>query len=141
MKVRFKRLHPAAVTPTYAKHGDAGLDITAVRIIKQDKEQITYGTWLSFEIPKGYVGLLYPRSSIRKYQIQMVNSVGVIDSGYRGEVEVTFSLLKGQGSISYSVGERVAQLIIMPFPTIKLVESDDLSSTERGAGGFGSTGT
>lgn len=140
MQVGVKKLHPDAVIPKYAKAGDAGLDLTAVEIINDEGFQVTYKTGLAFEIPLGYVGLIFPRSSVRNYQLSLSNCVGVIDSGYRGEIQFTFNKLAGIPSKKYSVGERVGQMIIMPYPQIELVEFDALSNTERGEGGFGSSG-
>jgi dUTP pyrophosphatase len=143
-KVKFKKLSPSAVTPTYAKDGDAGLDLTATwktQEIVDKREVFTYGTGLAFEIPEGYVGLIFPRSSVVKTSTMLANCVGVIDSGYRGEV--TFKFVKDTNSPEftiYSVGDRIGQLIIMPYPTITLEEVAELSSTERGSGGYGSTG-
>ena len=140
MKVGVKRLHPSAVIPKYAKPGDAGLDLTAVEIINDEGFQVTYKTGLAFEIPLGYVGLIFPRSSVRNYQLDLSNCVGVIDSGYRGEVQFTFNKLAGIPSKKYEVGDRVGQMIIMPYPEVSLVEMENLSNTERGEGGFGSSG-
>ena len=140
VKVRFKKLHPEAIIPSYAKPGDAGMDMTAISIMDDDGFQVTYGTGIAVEIPEGYVGLIFPRSSIRKYQIELTNSVGVIDSGYRGEIQFTFNKTAGVPSKRYAVGDRIGQLIIMPYPTVIPIESDILSDTERGQGGFGSTG-
>ena len=141
MKVGVKKLHPSAVIPKYAKPGDAGLDLTAVEIINDEGFQVTYKTGLAFEIPLGYVGLIFPRSSVRNYQLDLSNCVGVIDSGYRGEVQFTFNKLAGIPSKKYEVGDRVGQMIIMPYPEVSLVEMENLSSTERGEGGFGSSGS
>jgi dUTP pyrophosphatase len=136
LNVRFKKLHPDAIRPTYAKDGDAGLDLTAISKSHNDKF-IQYGTGIAVEIPKGYVGLIFPRSSVSKLEdFYLKNSVGVIDSGYRGEIMLRFN----NSNESYKAGEKVGQLIIIPYPTIYLEEVDDLSSTERGDGGFGSTG-
>jgi len=140
MKVRFKLLRPDAVLPQYAKPGDAGMDLVAVSIPTNTTFQITYGLGLACEIPEGFVGLLFPRSSIRNYELQLANSVGVIDSGYRGELQVTFNKTSGLGSLCYNRGDKVAQLMILPFPCIEVVVADQLSITERGEGGFGSTG-
>jgi dUTP pyrophosphatase len=143
MKVRVKKLDARAVIPTYAKPGDAGLDLTAIsRNIALDEgkcQYIEYGTGLAFEIPEGYVGLVYPRSSISKTGLTLANSVGVIDSGYRGEVTFRFKRVSWD-SVVYNVGDKVGQLIIVPYPTIELEESDNLSTTERGVNGYGSTG-
>lgn len=138
IKVKLKKLHENAVVPTYSKDGDAGLDLISTNVSQVD-QQITYGTGISMEIPNGYVGLVFPRSSIRKYDLSLSNSVGVIDSGYRGEIMVTFNL-KNPWSEIYNVGDRVAQIIIIPYPKINFIESDELSNSDRGLGGFGSTG-
>lgn len=156
MKVKIKKLNEKAVIPKYAKAGDAGLDLTAVTKEFDGHGNISYGIGLAIEIPKGYVGLLFPRSSNSKKDLLLTNSVGVIDSGYRGEIIVKFKpsnkilpsntsnhgllqLSFGGISNNYEIGERVAQLIIIPYPDIELVESNELSETERGEGGFGST--
>jgi dUTP pyrophosphatase len=143
MKVNIKKLHPAAVIPTYAKEGDAGMDLVATSIISETHTQITYGLGVALEIPEGFVGLVFPRSSIRKTRLQLSNSVGVIDSGYRGELQATFNkittTLENQKN-DYKVGDRVAQIIIIPHPSIDFQEVEYLSNTQRGEGGFGSTG-
>lgn len=140
MKVKIKKLSPEAVIPTYAKDGDAGMDLVATNILSNTTFDITYGTDIALEIPKGFVGLVFPRSSIRKYELTLSNSVGVIDSGYRGELQATFKKTKGLDSLSYNVGDRVAQIIIIPHPSIEFQEVEELNNTERGEGGFGSTG-
>ena len=140
MKVRVKKLSENVVIPTYAKDGDAGMDLIATSIISDTSTQITYGLGIALEIPKGFVGLVFPRSSIRKTGLQLSNSVGVIDSGYRGELQATFNKLFGGASTAYEVGDRVAQIMIIPHPEIEFEEADELSDTERGEGGFGSTG-
>jgi len=137
MKVKIKKLHPKAVIPNYSKPGDAGMDLVITSIINENKEDISYGFGISLEIPEGYVGLVFPRSSIRKYDLFLTNSVGVIDSGYRGELQATF---KKTGPHIYEVGDRGAQIIILPYPQIQFEEVGELSNTERGEGGFGSTG-
>jgi dUTP pyrophosphatase len=138
MKVKIKKLHPNAVIPKYAKPGDAGLDLTAIsESWNEFNSQVTYGTGIAVEIPEGHVGLIFPRSSISKTTLMLANSVGVIDSGYRGEIMFKFNYLE-KGMI-YDVGDRVGQLIIIPYPSVEFEEVDDLSSTERGDGGFGST--
>jgi dUTP pyrophosphatase len=140
MKVRIKKLNENAVIPSYAKDGDAGMDLVATRIISNTTFDVSYGTDLAMEIPNGFVGLVFPRSSIRKYELALSNSVGVIDSGYRGELQATFKKTNGLDSIAYKVGDRIAQIMIIPHPPIEFKEVDDLSETERGDGGFGSTG-
>lgn len=145
MVVRIKKLHPDTVIPVYAKPGDAGLDLVATEKLTETAKQVSYGTGLAVEIPDGYVGLIFPRSSVRKYNLELSNSVGVIDSGYRGEIQLTFNkpsvgdIFAPDANI-YEKGDKIGQLIILPYPTINLVEVDELSETERGEGGFGSTG-
>ena len=143
MKVKIKKLSPDAVIPTYAKEGDAGMDMVATRIINETLDSITYGTDIALEIPEGFVGLVFPRSSIRKTHLHLSNSVGVIDSGYRGEIQATFKKIQGISNNAldnYKVGDRIFQLMIIPHPTIQFQEVDELTTTERGEGGFGSTG-
>ena len=140
LQVNFKKLHPSAITPCYANQGDAGMDLTATEIISNEPFQIVYGTGIAVEIPEGFVGLVFSRSSIRKYDLDLSNSVGVIDSGYRGEIQVTFNKKRGVASKAYEIGDRVCQLMILPYPVVNFVEVNDLSDSERGAGGHGSTG-
>lgn len=139
LKIRLKKLNPNAVTPSYSKDGDAGMDLTSITIISNTTDQIVYGTGLCVEIPRDYVGLVFPRSSIRKYDLELSNSVGVIDSGYRGEIQLTFNKINNKQNI-YSIGDRIGQIMIIPYPYINFIESDDLTITERGDGGFGSSG-
>jgi dUTP pyrophosphatase len=156
MKVKIKKLHKDAVVPKYAKNGDAGLDLTAVSAKYDGDGNTLYNTGLAFEIPEGFVGLLFPRSSNSRTALRLTNSVGVIDSGYRGEVSMKFrndgfasihpslknDLINGEIGFNneYKVGDRVGQLIILPYPQIEFEEVDELSTTERGSGGFGHTG-
>ena len=140
MKVRIKKINPLAQIPTYAKDGDAGMDLVATRIISNTTFDVSYGTDLAMEIPNGFVGLVFPRSSIRKYELALSNSVGVIDSGYRGELQATFKKTNGLDSLAYKVGDRIAQIMIIPHPQIEFYEVEELSDSERGEGGFGSTG-
>lgn len=173
MKVKIKKLSDGAVIPSYSKVGDAGLDLVATSRIFDKYGNVEYGTGLAMEIPEGYVGLLFARSSIFKQDLSLANAVGVIDSGYRGEIKFkfkptlsymdfgatedvhgvgkesnTFDFVGIAGDIQkdsieasiYNVGDRVGQLIIMPYPNIEFEEVDELSSTNRGEGGFGSTG-
>jgi dUTP pyrophosphatase len=141
MKIQFKKLVPEAVKPKFGKPGDAGADLvaTSVDFSRDSNSQIVYGTGLAVEIPEGMVGLVFPRSSVRNYDLVMSNSVGVIDSGYRGEIMVTFNLKNPWADI-YKVGDRIAQLVIMPVPLVQYTEVDELSETQRGEGGHGSTG-
>ena len=138
MKVKIKKLHQDAVIPSYAKHGDAGVDLYSIRMDKDKNRNDVHYTGLAIEIPEGYVGLLFPRSSISKTSCCLRNSVGVIDSGYRGEIMLKFGFSSNLGC--YKVGDRVGQLIIMPYPQVQFEEVEELSDTDRGSGGFGSTG-
>ena len=143
MKVKIKKLSPEAVIPTYAKDGDAGMDMVSTKIISDNLGPQTYGTDIAIEIPKGFVGLIFPRSSIRKTNLQLSNSVGVVDSGYRGEIQATFNKIQGIDNVerdSYKVGDRICQIMIIPHPDIQFEEVEELNNTERGEGGFGSTG-
>lgn len=139
-QVKFKKTHPSASTPSYAKEGDAGMDLSAVEIISNEPFQIVYDTGIAVEIPKGFVGLVFPRSSIRKYDLSLTNCVGVIDSGYRGSIQVTFRKERGVASKKYDVGDRICQLMIIPYPKVEMMEVSELSDSERGEGGHGSTG-
>ena len=140
MKVRIKKLNPGAIVPKYAKDGDACVDLVAVERWIDDWGNTCFNTGLAFEIPFGYVGLIYPRSSVSKTDMSLRNCVGVIDSGYRGPVILKFKE-NDISLLNYKIGDRVAQLMIMPYPQIEFVEADELSDTSRGSGGFGSTGS
>ena len=145
LQVNIKKLSDNAVIPTYAKDGDAGMDLTATSKSYDDHGNVCYGTSLAFEMPKGFVGLLFPRSSNTKKDLILGNSVGVLDSGYRGEVVFKFrELLPSErdiefGAREYEVGDRIGQIIIMPYPQVVFNVVDELSSSDRGVGGFGST--
>jgi dUTP pyrophosphatase len=138
--VKVKKLVPEAVIPSYSKVGDAGMDLTITKEIENTSFSVSYGFGIALEIPQGYVGLVFPRSSVRNQDLILSNCVGVIDSGYRGELQATFKKTQGLDSVKYKVGERGAQIIILPYPTIYMTEVPELSDTERGTGGFGSTG-
>ena len=147
LKVRFKKLVENAVIPTYKTVGAAGMDVTAIRT-----EVIDYGnqlkayTGIAVEIPKGYVGLLFPRSSVVTTNNRLGNCVGVIDSDYRGEITLVFDNVNIDGDLisdydySYQAKDRVGQLVILPFPKVELEEVEELSDSERGTGGYGHTG-
>lgn len=165
--IKIKKLHANAVVPEYAHATDAGLDLVATT--KEFLEGVAiYGTGLALEIPQGYVGLIFPRSSILKNDMSLVNSVGVIDSGYRGEIKLNFSLNhKGQSKLwtgdindalgqvlptsqpvfiskvieGYEVGDRIGQLIVVPYPKVTFQVTEYLSPSDRGENGFGSTGS
>ena len=141
MKVKFKKVHENAVTPEYSTDGAAAVDLVATteRVDIHDN-YLEYGTGLALEIPKGFVGKIYPRSSNCKKGILLSNSVGIIDSDYRGELLVRFKNLGTAGVKKYNIGDRIAQLIVEPIEKINFAEAEELSDTERAEGGFGSTG-
>lgn len=144
MEIKFKKLSEKAVVPTKAHTSDAGFDLTATRATSEINEcgqfVLVYHTDLAIEIPEGYVGLIFPRSSISKKSLYLCNAVGVIDSGYRGEITTKYKNTTGDSVPAvYNLGERIAQLIVMPYPEVTFVESEELSETERGEGGYGST--
>jgi dUTP pyrophosphatase len=173
MKVKVKKLVSNAVTPSYAKNGDMGMDIVATSVeYDHSIDCYVYHTGLSFEVPEGYGMLIFPRSSNRKRDCYLPNSVGVLDSGYRGELLFCFkdrnslymktaikgilalaaetSVEKAMDTVEnecinlkyapYEVGDKIGQIIIIPYPQITFEESDTLSDSDRGKGGFGSTG-
>lgn len=142
MKLKIKKLVDNAVIPSRAREGDAGLDLTAVSMQKVDEGNhgyIEYDLGLSMEIESGYVGLIYPRSSISKTGLWMANGVGVIDSGYRGPIKVRFKHIPNTDL--YSIGDRVAQLVIQKQEDVDIELLEELSTSERSDGGFGSTGS
>ena len=140
MKVKVMKLDAGAKIPKYAKAGDAGMALYAVSQKFDDHGNYVFGTGLAMEIPEGYVGLIFPRSSISKTSHSLRNAVGVIDSGYRGEIMMKYDI-NTLNSPVYEVGDRIAQIIILPYPEIEFEEAWELSKTNRGKGGFGSTGT
>lgn len=142
MKLKFKKLNESAVEPSYMKDGDAGLDLTATKIVKNTLFEVWYNTDIAIEIPKGHFGMLVPRSSITNdATLMMSNSIGIIDAGFRGGMQVRFNrTLKGFFKRKkYNIGDRIAQLIIIPFKSVSLEQSAFLSKTDRGTGGHGST--
>ena len=138
MKVRFKKLDNNSTIPEKAHESDAGFDLRCTRAIYGTRI-VTYGTGIAVEIPRGYVGLVFPRSSIYKKSLNLSNSVGVIDSGYRGEIMFKFNIIE-EDPCMYEIGDRIGQLIIIPYPEIEFEEADELSDSDRGEGGYGSTG-
>lgn len=191
LKIKIKKLVENAVIPTYAKHGDMGMDLTATSVeYDKEKDCFVYHTGLAFEVPEGYGMLIFPRSSNRKTNAYMTNHVGILDSGYRGELLICFknrdslgtllnrfrsdkfieniansnvqdikahaySVVLASNSIvnndenlnkfmmnfaPYKVGDRVAQIVIVPYPKVTFEETNKLSDSERGTNGHGSTG-
>ncbi len=143
MNVSFVKIHPNAVMPTYGSPCAAGADLYALaeeNIRIGAGETVFIRTGLALEIPEGFVGLIFARSSMgTKRNLAPANKVGVIDSDYRGEIRV---VLHNHGTTEQTVcpGERIAQLVIVPYLRAEFIESASLSETERGEGGFGSTG-
>lgn len=145
LEVKVKKLTEEAVIPAYAHIGDAGMDITCTSYEYDAKNDcFMYHSGLAFEVPEGYVMLIFPRSSNRKTDYYLTNSVGVLDSGYRGELMFSFKKRddnrENYNEPPYKVGERIGQIMILPYPQIEMLEVADLSDSERGIGGFGSTG-
>lgn len=143
--VKVKKLDPDAVVPYYATDGSAGMDITAIGLQYDNNNDCwIYRTGLSFQLPKDHVMLIFPRSSNRKTEYYLANHVGVLDSDYTGELMVIYKHRDYKPydltRPPYQTGERIAQIIILPYPKVKFEEVDSLDQTERGSGGFGSTG-
>ena len=142
MRVQFKKVDPEATTPRQVREGDAGFDLVATkRLYKHAYGYYKYFTGIAVEIPEGYVGLLFPRSNISSFNMRLVNSVGVIDSNYRGEIIFKYAVVdEDYDGGYYNPGDRIGQLVIVPVPAIELEEVEELSETERGDKGFGSSG-
>nr|DAG64837.1 MAG TPA: dUTPase [Caudoviricetes sp.] len=145
MELKFKRLKDSAVLPIRGTKGAAGIDLTCTNITTTLNEanqlMLVYHTDLAVEIPKGYVGLLVPRSSIWKKSLMLTDSLGIIDSDFRGEIVAIMKATTDTVPAIYKQGERFCQLVILKKPEYTIKEVEELSKTERGEGGFGSTGT
>lgn len=141
--LRFRRLHPDSVVPTRAHSDDAGLDLCCLeRFSLEPGERAAVGTGLAVEIPPGHGGLVLPRSGLAmKHGIALVNSPGLIDSGYRGEIRVLLLNTDRTKTFEAAAGDRIAQLLVVAHGGWEPLEVDSLSSSERGDGGFGSSGT
>ena len=150
LEVKIKKLHKDAVIPKYETFGSVGMDLTAVSKEYDEHGNVVFGTGISIQIPEGYYADLRPRSSISKYDLVLANSVGTIDADYRGELILKFKPTLRKSTLcggvyevdtvcEYDIGDRVAQIVILPYPKVYFVEVDELSETERGTGGFGST--
>lgn len=147
LEIKFKKLHPDAKIPTQGTSGSAGWDLTATSIEIIQNEQYTrivYGTGLAIQLQENHVGFLFPRSSINKTDLRLANSVGVLDSDYTGEIKLIFDCPKyfyteTKNLNIYKIGDRISQLVIIPYPKVSFVEVDNLDETERGDKGFGST--
>lgn len=149
LNIRIKRLSDKAAIPVKAHSTDAGLDLVAVSC-HRERDILTYGTGIALEIPKGYVGLVFPRSSVFKYDLQLTNSVGVIDSGYRGEIMFKYRItMDVYGNVTghakakpkvFEIGERIGQIIFVPYPEVAFTEVDELAPSDRGTTGYGDSG-
>jgi dUTP pyrophosphatase len=128
--------------PVYAHPGDAGADLVSTDdVVLEPGERATVGTGLKIALPNGYVGFVVPRSGLAmKHGITIVNSPGTVDAGYRGEIRVTLLNTDARDSYAIAAGDRIGQLIVMPVPSVRFVEVERLPGSDRGEGGFGSTG-
>jgi dUTP pyrophosphatase len=142
-RLGIRRLHEDAVVPDRAYDGDAGLDLAACeRHELGPGERAVVGTGLAVEIPTGYAGFVQPRSGLAaKHGITILNSPGLVDSGYRGEVRVILLNTDQAATFVVEPGMRIAQLVVLPVPGLELVEVDELPSSERGVRGVGSSAT
>ena len=156
IEVKIKRLSEKAVLPKKAFPTDGGYDMYATSIEFDDYGNIVYGLGWAFEIPEGYVGLLFPRSSTSKFDINMQNSIGLIDCHFRGEVKAKYrptstqpvrgaktnciEVYQANTAEIYEVGDKVAQMVFIKLPETELKEVEELSKTDRGEGGWGHTG-
>ena len=167
--LKLKKLYEDVPTPKYATDGSAGIDLTAMSRFYDKNGNVCYGTGIAVEIPEGFVGLLFPRSSITKKDIFVKNSVGVIDSDYRGEIMLKCAPCLGFADYfgnenfrygigtdqnycnkvlyhdydtndHYDIGDKCCQLVIVPIPKVVIHLVNELSETERGIGGYGHTG-
>lgn len=141
MDIKFKKLDKGLPDPFIATEGSAGIDLFCSRIDSLDKTKscMVIATGVAVEIPKQHVGLLLLRSSLGKKGLSLANNVGVIDSDYRGELLLNVKYIEDD-IYAPRVAERIAQLVIVPHPAYSVVFTEELSGTERGTGGFGSTG-
>lgn len=152
MNIKVKKLVESAVVPQYAHSTDGAVDLVATsRTYNQFEGYFEYGTGLALEIPEGHVGLLLSRSSVTNTTLSLGNCLGLIDENFRGEIKFRFRPLRQDmygcdesyilaTNIVYNVGERVGQLLVIPRPKATYDEVEELSESDRGAGGFGSTG-
>lgn len=144
MEIKFKKFDEKAIAPARQHSTDAGFDLTCIGVstVRNECGQIllVYHTGIAVEIPEGYVGLIFPRSSIYKKSLEQTNSVGIVDSGYRGEVIVVMRNTTDVVPAIYKEGDRFAQLVIVKLPEVEgFVEAEELSASDRGINGFGST--
>jgi dUTP pyrophosphatase len=141
--LRIQRLHPDAVIPERAHPGDAGIDLVATEAahLPAGGGRATVGTGIAVEVPHGWTGLVCPRSGLAaRHGIGVVNGPGVVDAGYRGEVRVVLANSDPDEAFDIAVGDRIAQLVLVPVLLAQVEEVDELSDATRGAAGFGSSG-
>jgi dUTP pyrophosphatase len=141
IELPIRRLRDDAIVPARAYDGDAGLDLAACeRVVLEPGERATVGTGLAIAIPDGYAGFVQPRSGLAaKNGITIVNTPGLVDSGYRGELKVILLNTDERDAFVVEAGMRIAQLVVMPVPLVDPVEVDELPESERGVRGFGSS--
>lgn len=142
-RVLIRRLDPTLPLPSYALAGDAGMDLrSAVDVVLAPGERCRIPTGIAVAIPDGHAGFVQPRSGLAaRTGLGFVNSPGLIDSGYRGEIQVVAINLDRRDPIDIRRGDKIAQLVILPVPQVALAEVEELPASDRGAGGFGSTGS
>ena len=137
--VKIRKIHPDAVIPFRAHATDAGMDVTAISM-EMTEDYVEYDTGLQFQLPEGYAMLIFPRSSNSKKDLLLCNSVGILDAGYTGNLKLRFKLTtEGYTEKIYNPGDKVGQIMIIPYPEINFIETEVFNETERGDGGFGST--
>jgi dUTP diphosphatase len=143
VRVEFRKLDPNAALPSYAHVEDAGLDLAAnVEVVVKPGARALVPTGLAVAIPEGHAGLVLPRSGLAsRHGVTLVNAPGLIDSGYRGEITIAVVNLDRRSRYEIKRGERIAQLLVVPFAALEPMEVVDLTETSRGTGGFGSSGT
>jgi len=143
MDIALQRLHPDAVLPRFAHEGDAGSDLVAVEAVTlaPNGGRAMVATGFAMALPEGYAGFVLPRSGLAaKHGVTCANAPGLIDAGYRGEIKVALVNLDPTNPYDVKPGDRIAQLVIMPVPAISFVEVEELPASQRGSGGFGSSG-
>jgi len=142
VKVLITRLDPEVPLPSYAKPGDAGADLTTrVDVVIKPGERVLVPTGISIALPKGYVALVHPRSGLAiKHGISLVNTPGTVDAAYRGELQCILINLDPTNEVAFKKGDRIAQLVIQQVEEAEFIEVETLPGSDRGVGGFGSTG-
>ena len=137
--VKIRKVHPDAVIPFRAHATDAGMDVTAISM-EMTEDYVEYDTGLQFQLPEGYAMLIFPRSSNSKKDLLLCNSVGILDAGYTGNLKLRFKLTTEVYTEKiYNPGDKVGQIMLIPYPEINFIETEVFNETERGDGGFGST--